>query len=620
MVDSDGDLVLDDHEGWDDADGDGLPNALDLDSDGDGLLDEAEAGDRDVETLPTDTDRDGIQDMFDLDSDDNCIPDAVEGQPWHGLPWNSDSSDVPDHIDSDNDGDYILDVDEIGDDCEHPADTDGDGTPDHLDIDSDGDTVDDVFEGTLDGDHDLLPNFRDLDSDGDGLSDELEAGGAPSCFGPPDTDADCVPDFRDRDSDNDGIEDGDEEPLYGTDRLLRDTDGDGATDLVEVVGGTNPLDSGEWPEEVVWLDYLQTGTLDLEVQVDPRRVDVAFVVDRTESMGPALGMVADAVVSVRADLLDVDARVAAAAVGDVDDGIHGLAGDRPFEWVSAVTSEVAVVADAVAGLAATGGGDVVDPMLDGLQLALTGSGWDLACDGAYDAGIDVPPFLADAADPFGGAAGELFDPDVPGTGVLPGMGFRGGTLPLLVFVTDAPMRSATLDPLGACPTDAGIDTVSDAAADRGAVLMGVDVSGAGVVVASMTELAMASGSVADVDGDGVAEPLVFEVSPGAGALDPLLSDVARAALAAAGPLGPLDARIEDEMGFVQGVSPASLPASVGSTRVPVTVELEGAMRGQIADVAFVIEVAFVDDGLVVGSDHLVMAVPAALAGTSCIPR
>src|SRR5438094_769809 len=53
--DSDGDTILDKHEGTVDTDGDLIPNYRDLDSDGDCVPDSAEAGDADPMTPPVDS-------------------------------------------------------------------------------------------------------------------------------------------------------------------------------------------------------------------------------------------------------------------------------------------------------------------------------------------------------------------------------------------------------------------------------------------------------------------------------------------------------------------------------------------------------------------------------------
>lgn len=69
-----------------------------------------------------------------------------------------------------------------------------------------------------------------VDSDGDGLSDEVERMLGTDPFNP--------------DTDNDGLTDYEEVCIYGTDPLNPDTDGDGYLDGEEVEAGYNPLGPG----------------------------------------------------------------------------------------------------------------------------------------------------------------------------------------------------------------------------------------------------------------------------------------------------------------------------------------------------------------------------------------
>lgn len=72
--DQDGDGLPDADEVQGDADGDGIPNHLDKDSDDDGILDGDEP--------PGDIDQDGRENVIDVDSDDDGIPDGVDPYPW----------------------------------------------------------------------------------------------------------------------------------------------------------------------------------------------------------------------------------------------------------------------------------------------------------------------------------------------------------------------------------------------------------------------------------------------------------------------------------------------------------------------------------------------------------
>jgi len=180
--DGDGDGLLDGEEGLGDTDGDGTPDFADDDSDGDGLPDGEEG--------LGDADGDGVRNFQDVDSDNDGIGDAVEGS------VDSDGDGVPDSQDPDSDGDGIEDV------VEGEVDSDGDMVPDRLDSDSDDDGVADAHEGARDTDEDGVPDYLDADSDGDGYPDAVE--------GSRDTDGDGIPDLRDTDSDDDGVLDADE--------------------------------------------------------------------------------------------------------------------------------------------------------------------------------------------------------------------------------------------------------------------------------------------------------------------------------------------------------------------------------------------------------------------------
>jgi hypothetical protein len=218
------------------TDGNGLPNAYDLDSDDDGIPDQVEVGFAGANgiaagTLGADgwsdtidalsslnirnTDGTGAADYLDLDSDDDGIPDYVEWQPSLGYQ-------APNTVDTDKDG--IVDV---------------------------YDTAPNVYGGTIsivDSDGDTIPDYRDLDSDNDGISDNVEAQNPyvaptatdtdndgildvydanPSSYNggkiPQDSDADGIANYRDKDSDNDGIPDVVE--AFGA-----DTNGDGQID------------------------------------------------------------------------------------------------------------------------------------------------------------------------------------------------------------------------------------------------------------------------------------------------------------------------------------------------------------------------------------------------------
>ncbi len=102
------------------------------------------------------------------DADGDGIADAVEG------PGDNDGDGIANPDDPDSDGDGIPDADEAntgGNPCT-PGDSDGDGTPDFLDTDSDNDGLTDARERELGTDP------TSIDTDGDGVTDLGEVDGS----------------------------------------------------------------------------------------------------------------------------------------------------------------------------------------------------------------------------------------------------------------------------------------------------------------------------------------------------------------------------------------------------------------------------------------------------------
>ncbi|MEP2278177.1 Ig-like domain-containing protein, partial [Maribacter sp.] len=253
-----------------DADGDGVPNYLDLDSDNDGIYDAVEAGHNAAHTngqldgavgadgvpdavqgvgnedagtvnytlADSETTPDTIPDFLDLDSDGDGLPDNIEAQTTAGYiapiadnvatyetnkgvnsaylggldPVNTDGADTPDYLD--------LDADNEGDDDTTEAgltlagtDTDEDGLDDNTDATTDYSDP----NGTID-DPTALPNVNDP---GTPEVDYRDDGSVASC-GTVDSDNDGIFDDCDDDDDNDGILD----DVECSSISLTNTDGD----------------------------------------------------------------------------------------------------------------------------------------------------------------------------------------------------------------------------------------------------------------------------------------------------------------------------------------------------------------------------------------------------------
>ena len=246
-----------------DADGDGVPNHLDIDSDNDGTPDTIENGKPDADsngridpftesasstngfddTLesspinPINSDNDTIFDMYDLDSDNDLILDVIEA----GAGTDANNDGIYDSF-SDSNGNG-MDDDLESNPLENP-DRDNDGFSDRVDLDSDGDSIPDIVEmgnGALDSNLDGIVDGPAGDFGVNGRNTIYLTG--PTTQTPPNSDNDSIPDIYDLDSDNDGSPDLFEarlETTQGGITNLADNNGDG---LADAYVGQNPLDA-----------------------------------------------------------------------------------------------------------------------------------------------------------------------------------------------------------------------------------------------------------------------------------------------------------------------------------------------------------------------------------------
>lgn len=621
--DTDGDNILDVHEGEEDADDDGRPNFDDKDSDGDVIRDRIEAGDADLFTLPIDSDGDGKPDYLDLDSDNNCVDDTTEAGQDNGGAVDTDEDGIRDFADPDNDGDGIDDIYEIVDleNC-RPLDTDGDGDPDYMDDDSDNDGILDEYEaGTstfdrepIDSDGDGTPDYRDLDSDNDGASDAEERGAGAGDI-PADTDGDGLYDFQDTDSDGDGLSDADETNIYGTDAYDFDSDGDGFSDGAEILAETDPLDN-ESVIDGIYVVVQERTTVEEQFNFELRiqRGDVAFLTDTTGSMGGTISAVQGSYTTVLSDLTATFEDVAggAAQFDDYNFGSMGAGADKPFILTSGITTDAASVSSSVSSWRAGGGSDGPESATEAIYQAASGRGYDMGCDGRYDAADDVLPFLADSSDPFGGTAGESYDATLPGAGLRGGLGFREYSLPIIIYATDNLMRHPSADgghsatPSG-CPIDADFSDVATALDDLGGYIIGVDVTGGSWSWGprpEMEELAELTGSKADTDGDGEADDLlVFGLSQSSPTFKKDFSDFVLTAvdqLVSSIKFTEVSLEIEgDEYGFVTDIYPekyTDLEPSDSALELPFSLTFRGVVAGVNEDQTFLLTLTVVGDG------------------------
>jgi hypothetical protein len=218
----------------------------------------------------------------------------------------------------------------------------------------------------------------------------------------------------------------------------------------------------------------------------------------------------------------------AMGVAEFDDYAYGdwwssmgnsAAGDKPYILRQQITSNYGSVQGALSALSVRDGADAPESSMEALLQAASGAGYDQDCDNNYDSSTDVPPFIPVSSGPdqdaFAGNVGGSYNPAVTGTGSIGGAGFRPGSVPIIVYTTDNLMRdpdAGYATPPG-CSDPAGSSDVIDAVQAIGGRLIAVGTNG--TPIAQMNNLANQTSSLADINGDGSPEPLVFQGTSGA---------------------------------------------------------------------------------------------------------
>lgn len=235
---------------FDDADGDGIYNYLDVndvnnpsfsDINGDGVDDQV------------DQDRDGVPNFFDLDADNDGILDAIE----------ANNGAVPTGFNTTT-GRYGVNNSGGDDD-----DDDNDGLNDNVDTDSGGSAL---AKGNFDSD--ALDDYLDLDSENDGLTDNIEAQSTSGRTNP-----------GGNDSDGDGLDDSYDANNGGTSIIPVNTDGafansDTAPDYLDVDADNDNDGIGFVGDQIEGFDANKNGFSDLDSDLDTLLTDeVGYNVD-----------------------------------------------------------------------------------------------------------------------------------------------------------------------------------------------------------------------------------------------------------------------------------------------------------------------------------------------------
>ena len=490
------------------------------------------------------------------------------------------------------------------------------GTGSHHYKDSDGDGIPDSVEGKGDVDGDGIPNYLDTDSDGDGIPDKVEAG--PDGIHPRDTDGDGVPDYLDVDSDGDGLPDAIEAKI-GSDPVRVDTDGDGYSDAVEYAAGSNPLDPHSTPGGIVAvLRPGETATATITLSTKIPKADVGFVIDASGSMS-------DVIAQVKNNFAEIADSVAA-VVPDVAFSVSdfrsypvppdGGFGDYPYALRQQMTTDRAKVQSALAALTASGGGDFAECQFEALRQLASGYGFDVSGDTHFQAG-DVRPFISSPDDAFLGHVTGSYDPDLTDSGMKGGVGFRDGAFPMSVIATDStfhdPDSEGNLGIAGTYPV--GRNEAVGALNTLGVHVIGIAMDDK--PVPQLTDVAQATGAVADKNGDGTMQPLVYNVGSYTSGLPEAVTDGIVKMLTAS--LFDVEAEaVGDKWHFTTGYSPSTVASVHPGENVSFTISLAEPLTQGPKDRVYhyKIELKSVADGTVLSTAPVVIEVPRLAHGAS----
>jgi len=489
-------------------------------------------------------------------------------------------------------------------------------------LDRDGDGIADEHEGEADLDGDGLANVDDEDSDGDGIPDSVEAGDTTPLTPPIDTDGDGIADFMDTDSDGDGAFDAAEMsgldgiPLTGdeSDPLVEDTDGDGFSDGGELAAGSDPSNGSSRPTGIYAVlreGQMTTATINLSTTIP--MADIAFLIDTTGSMGEEIAAVRDYFVEIAETVSGIVPNAAFGVAHYRDYAVSPFGGsqDYPYRLDQQVTTDRLAVIEKLESLGAAGGGDYPESQFEALFQLASGRGFDLNGDGSFQS-QDARPFVTSPVDAFEGHVTGAFDPDAPGASSLTGIGFRPGAFRMVVHASDAQFRDPdtgwTLGNPGTYPR--GKSAAIDALEAIGAHVIGV-ASGT-PPVAPMTEVAIATGAIADRDGDGaVDDPLVYSVQADGEGLPEAVTDAIVKMLTAS----EFDVALAvdgDKWLFVHQTSPQGVDSVHPGEIVTFDVTLIGTISAGQEDRVYKFSIQLVGtDGALLDNQPVVVVVPRA---------
>ena len=400
----------------------------------------------------------------------------------------------------------------------------------------------------------------------------------------------------------------------------------------EPIEDTGDYDTGEPDHEVsveeeddgsitVVLPFEEEAEFTVGVETEVQKLDVAFLLDTTSSMTEEAAAMAAEFSGI---VDDIAATIEDAAYGfaTFDDYAYGAMGhigygDKPFALRHQITGSESAVQSKLNDIEIHHGADSTESGMEALYQGLLGIGYDQDGDASYDTETDVLPFIASSSDAFNGTAGESRDASITDGGTLGGYGFREGTLPVVIYATDAILRDpeAGASAPGGSPIDAGFSDVVSATATMGARLIGVATQSS-APIAQMEQLATATGSLFEADGDGqIDDPLVFSWSTTDTSSD-FRDTIVSAIQDMIGSVTFSEISVEvvgDDYGFVVSTDPESytdVTVGSGGLDLDFDVTVEGTLPSSTEDQVFEITLNIMGDGTtLLGTQILTIVVP-----------
>ncbi len=154
---------------------------------------------------------------------------------------------------------------------------------------------------------------------------------------------------------------------------------------------------------------------------------------------------------------------------NVDGQWYTAYGGLPYIMKQQLTTDTGLLLSAVSGLELVWGGDGPGTGFEAIAQATKGDGYDQDCNGNYDAAYDIKPFNQRGSDAFNGGVKGTANSGTPGTGTIPGAGWRDGSTRVVVAFAENAFRDRDEGhafPVGSC---AAVNTGSATIAALGSI-------------------------------------------------------------------------------------------------------------------------------------------------------